>query len=568
MKNIRKGVLSLLVLFLALIYGGDMKAVNAAGTEPSFKYEVNSDNTITISGMTNITEDNFDIGDLVIPETIDGYIVSGIGSRGISGGRITSVNIPKYVTNIHSRAFEGSHYLENIYVDQENEKYSSIDGVLVSKDKKTLIKYPEHRSSSIYEIPGSIEKIKAKALGMTHYFDSESGPYWGNSDYLETIIIGKNVKTIEAGAFMNRRKLQEIFVSSSNQNFQEVDGVLFSKDKKILYLYPAGKSATTYKIPATVTKIAGYAFWRAENLDKITISKNVTQIGDEPFGYTFCSKLWFPGTLKKIGKNVNYIGTEYRYVEPGAVEGDYFAAREKYADIYFGGTAKQWKQIPGNSYYEPVLFNSCTNYSKHTNKVTIQRATIKQAGKKVNVCKVCGKKVTTAKISRIKKVSLSTASYVYNGKMKTPTVTVRNVNGTKLKKGTDYTVSYAKGRKKVGKYTITVKFKGKYTGTVKKTFKIKPRTTSITKVRSGRKSFTVKWSKRSTQTTGYQICYGTSKNKEKGKKVTVKSYKTTSKKIRDLKRNKKYYVWVRTYKTVNGTKYYSDWSSRKYVTTK
>ena len=50
--------------------------------------------------------------------------------------------------------------------------------------------------------------------------------------------------------------------------------------------------------------------------------------------------------------------------------------------------------------------------------------------------------------------------------------------------------------------------------------------------------------------------------------VTVTSNKTTSKKIKSLKAKKKYYVRVRTYKTVNGTKYYSGWSTKKYVTTK
>lgn len=53
-----------------------------------------------------------------------------------------------------------------------------------------------------------------------------------------------------------------------------------------------------------------------------------------------------------------------------------------------------------------------------------------------------------------------------------------------------------------------------------------------------------------------------------GKTCTVTSNKTTSKTFTGLKSKKKYYVWVRTYKTVNGTKHYSAWSARSYITTK
>ena len=83
------------------------------------------------------------------------------------------------------------------------------------------------------------------------------------------------------------------------------------------------------------------------------------------------------------------------------------------------------------------------------------------------------------------------------------------------------------------------------------------------------KAFTVKWKKQSTQTSGYQILYSTSSKFKSGNKyVTVTSNKTTAKKITKLKSKKKYYVKIRTYKTVNGTRYYSGWSSVKYVTTK
>ncbi|MFR5874958.1 MAG: transglutaminase domain-containing protein [Eubacterium sp.] len=164
-------------------------------------------------------------------------------------------------------------------------------------------------------------------------------------------------------------------------------------------------------------------------------------------------------------------------------------------------------------------------------------------------------------------VTLSSSSYTYDGKVKKPTVKVYN-KSKKLIHSYYYTVSYASGRKNVGKYKITIKFRNGYSGTLTKTFTIKPKNTSISKVTAGKKKFTVKWKKYTTQTTGYQIQYSTSSKFSNAKTVTVSKNKTTSKTISKLKAKKKYYVRIRTYKTVSGTKYYSSWSKAKTVTTK
>ena len=129
-----------------------------------------------------------------------------------------------------------------------------------------------------------------------------------------------------------------------------------------------------------------------------------------------------------------------------------------------------------------------------------------------------------------------------------------------MKKGTDYTVSY-KNNKKVGTATITVTGKGNYTGTVTKTFKINPKGTSLKKLTKGKKQFKATWKAQKTQTTGYQIQYSTNKKFKSGNKtVKVKKNKTTSNTVKKLKAKKKYYVRIRTFKTVNGKKFCSGWS--------
>ena len=207
----------------------------------------------------------------------------------------------------------------------------------------------------------------------------------------------------------------------------------------------------------------------------------------------------------------------------------------------------------------------------HTYKTTKTKATTKKNGSIVTKCSVCGNVSKKTTIYYPKTITLSTTSYTYNGKVKKPSVTVKDSKGKKIS-SKYYTVSCSKGRKNVGQYTVTVKFKGNYSGTVKKTFTIKPKATTLSKVTAGKKAFTVKWKKQTSQTTGYQIQYSTSSKFKGAKTVTVSKNKTTSKKISKLKANKKYYVRVRTYKTVkvNGknTKIYSSWSKAKTVKTK
>ena len=94
----------------------------------------------------------------------------------------------------------------------------------------------------------------------------------------------------------------------------------------------------------------------------------------------------------------------------------------------------------------------------------------------------------------------------------------------------------------------------------------KPAATQITSLKAGEKSFTVKWEKKSVD--GYQIMYSTSSEFKDSKKKTINDGSKTSKKVSDLKGNKKYYVKVRTFKLKDDEKKYSSWSKVKNVTTK
>ncbi|MGN0528112.1 MAG: fibronectin type III domain-containing protein [Eubacterium sp.] len=217
--------------------------------------------------------------------------------------------------------------------------------------------------------------------------------------------------------------------------------------------------------------------------------------------------------------------------------------------------------------YSSAPITIAPNYEEHTFDTYVTKATTSKNGKTTIKCSVCGAVQDEAPIYYPKSIKLSTSTYTYDGKVKKPSVKVVDANGDTIN-SSNYTVTYASGRKNVGKYSVKVTFKGNYSGTKTLYFTIKPKATSISSLSAGSKKFTVKWKKQSTQVTGYQIQYSTSSKFTSPKTVTVSSYKTTSKTISKLKGKKKYYVRVRTYKTVSGTKYYSNWSSAKSVTTK
>lgn len=206
----------------------------------------------------------------------------------------------------------------------------------------------------------------------------------------------------------------------------------------------------------------------------------------------------------------------------------------------------------------------------HSTTTKTQKATASKDGKITTTCTRCGTTTKTAKIARVSKIKLSKTKYTYNGKKQTPSVTVKDSKGKELKVNTDYKVKLPSGRKNVGTYEVKITFKGsKYSGSKTLSYTINPKSTKLSKVSAKKKGFEAKWKKQSTQTKGYQIQYSTdSKFKSGNKTVTVNKNSTTKKTISKLKAKKKYYVRIRTYKTVGKQKYYSDWSKSVKVTTK
>ncbi|GEM_PF-3458646 len=205
MKKTISIILSLLMMLSVLSVSG-ISALAANEKTDSYEYKVRDDGTVAI--MKYIGSDY----DVVIPEEIDGKKVTKINNNafvepywpylGVSGvSSIRTITIPKTVDLIGTYNFYNLPFLNNIFVDEENEKYTSEKGVLYTKDMKTLKCYPTARLDNYYEINSKTETIYYVA-------------FYG-SKYLTSVKIPKNVKSIMPGAFTNCASIEDFYVPST-----------------------------------------------------------------------------------------------------------------------------------------------------------------------------------------------------------------------------------------------------------------------------------------------------------------------------------------------------------------
>jgi len=158
----------------------------------------------------------------------------------------------------------------------------------------------------------------------------------------------------------------------------------------------------------------------------------------------------------------------------------------------------------------------------HKYDSTIEKASTSKDGKIIDKCSRCGDVKVAQIISHPTKVVLNNSNFVYDGKIKTPTVTVTSADGKTIDSA-NYDISYANGRKDAGTYDVKVTFKGNYTGSLTTKFTIAKANQSL-KIKSPKKKMKV----------GAKAKIKIKANKGHGK-VT---YKVSNKKIAKIKKGK------------------------------
>jgi len=265
-----------------------------------------------------------------------------IGNGAFSGcSSLKIVNISETVTSIGSGAFDLCTSLTDFFVDSENSKYLSDNGVLIGKEWSQLIQYPCGRNGN-YTIPNTVFFIEDGAFFQCHGLTSVIVPdhvksigasaFEGCSNLSSVTILSDDI-TILDGAFSSCNKLSEIILSENNNNYYQVkEGVLFSKDGSTLKQYPCGLN-DTYVIPAGVIYIGYDAFNGCNSLKQIIIPSSVTSIGNSAF--KGCNSLRYVTFQSSVGGlnsaftgcnnliAINYLGDS----DPG-VESDPFISLE------------------------------------------------------------------------------------------------------------------------------------------------------------------------------------------------------------------------------------------------
>ena len=350
-----KKLLSVLLAVLTLTAFATGFQVSAAskdyGVEGDWSYNILDDETIRISGYCG------EETEITIPSKLLGRTVTGIGGSNFyfdcDNADVKTMNIPASVTYIGAGTLRNLGYLENINVDSNNTKFSSVNGVLFSKGKWVLYCYPRDKKETSYKIPSTVKTIgeyafydaynlveitipKSVTEIREHGFDNtgvtnvtvpatvekmgceafggfrvkkitlEDGlkrlDYFSLSGFnITKISIPASVEYIADGALAGLSALHEVTVDSANENYCSYGGNLYTKDRSVLLCRPSAKSATSVTIGSPVKRIGSYALFQSENLQEVIVNNGVEEIGSNAFRWCYnLEKVTLPDTCKKI----------------------------------------------------------------------------------------------------------------------------------------------------------------------------------------------------------------------------------------------------------------------------
>lgn len=336
------------------------------GTEGSTDgFEYTSD-----GAYCTITDYNGSDKVITIPETLGGLPVTSIGDDAFYYcSSLTSITIPKGVTSIGNSVFKNCSSLAEIIVAEDNEIFTSVNGVLFNKDKTALICYPEGKTDTAYTIPDSVTSIADSAFYDCSSLKSIAVPSCVNSigEYafsgcsnLESLTIPSGITSIGRFTFSSCLKLTSMIIPSGVESIGQhafygcsaltsitipssvtsIENSLFQACSALTSVTIPGSVAsigynafqscsnlTDITIPSSVTSIGQYAFQNCRNIASITIPDGVASIGD----YTFsnCSNLnniTIPKSVKKVNPNA-------------------FKNCSKLENVYYGGSSSEWNKI-------------------------------------------------------------------------------------------------------------------------------------------------------------------------------------------------------------------------------
>lgn len=527
---------------------GDKKTV---GTVAGFSYDKPT-NTLTVSNYKNETTHIYtnEMGDDFKIKVVGNCSLNEIytygfgygGSLNITGNGSLTVNAAK--TNDCAIHIEAEHSAAKFIVD------SSV----------SLKLYPGSDGASVYIADTSVATnavVFNKAPKESYKVTSKSYPSY---KYIETARLGWTwaeyiyKKSGDDNSYFIKKEevwysesehedRYSVFVLSHNEKYGDI--ALPVAGEQNLKAIPAAYTITENSMDITTPGTTSFAQYQKANDDSIYIGIVYT---DYQSGEISEVDMYKVDMIDGFGYMAVPIESEQDLT---AIPSGYSRTVEAY---YYTHTINTALSMEGSSH-------------QHTYKTTVTKATLSKNGSIITKCSGCGAVQSSSVIYYPKTISLTTSSYTYDGKEKKPGVKVVDSRGKAISSA-NYTLSYSSGRKSVGRYAVKVTFKGNYSGSKTLYYNINPKGTALSSVSGASKSVNAKWKKQTSQTTGYQLQFSLYSNFSKPITKTVTKNGTTSLKATKLYSGKRYYVRIRTYKSVGKTNFYSSWSSAKNTKTK
>lgn len=286
-------------------FGGAFTPVASAAEAGDLVVKDFGDGTCYINGFSKVGGVD-DVGELIIPETLNGMTVTGISKNAFENcTELTRVVLPNTVKVIEQSAFSGCTNLEEIVIS----------------DNTTSIGWSAFANcEKLYNItiPDSVTTISGSAFYNTAYYNDESN--WENGlFYLENYLLSAN---------------------------KTVSGEIVIKDGTTLMaggLFKGNKNITKVTIPGSLAVVSGESFRECSNLTEVVLLEGVKEIGEMAFWN--CPKLvkiTIPASFQKVGSSA--FGNT-RIKEP-----------------YYNGTVDQWVSIEFEYYSDNPVYTAKTLY--------------------------------------------------------------------------------------------------------------------------------------------------------------------------------------------------------------
>ena len=305
---------------------------------------------------------------------------------------LTKITLPASLKESPSTAefngYTSAQNLKEIAVAAGNTAFKSVDGILLSADSKKLIAYPNGKAgssstnpayqgvtgqpnASVYKIPDGVESIEQAAFAQVNGLTAielngvkklAKGAF-DKAVKLRNVLLGPSVDTIEDGAFGGNNDLSAFDVDPANPNYTAADGVIYTKNKEELVLFPAGKAGEYTTLPTT-KKIRKRAFYYAQKVTKVNFNSNLEVIDNDAFqATTKLENITFEAPAK-----IKTIGT-FAFQGSGLTELNIPASLEVVSWSAFGSTKLKKVTVADGSQLQSIntgAFNGCKDLEEFT----------------------------------------------------------------------------------------------------------------------------------------------------------------------------------------------------------